>query len=226
MKISVQQKLSFLFFIQFVIWGGWMVTLGSYLLNTLSFSGQEVGYIYGCTAIAATISPFIVGVLADQKFSTERILAFLHLTGGCVMIACTFVQDFSKFYPLFIAYTLLYMPTFSLTNSLSFRHIEDLENDFPKIRVWGTVSWIFTGLIISFFVWEETVYPLYMSALFSFLTAIYTFFLPKTPPIKSSEKKHWVKGLGIDLWPYFKKSNLILLLLALVFIRISSSFLL
>lgn len=201
-----------------------MVTLGSYLLKTLEFSGQQVGYIYGCVAIAATISPFAMGVLADQRFRLERLIAFLHFSGGVVMIACTFCKTFTPFYVLFLLYTLLYLPTFSLTNSLAFRHIKDIENDFPKIRVWGTASWIFTGLIISVFVWEEKVYPLYMSAIVSFVMAAYSLTLPNSPPIKDGAKKHWIKSLGLDLWPYFKKRSLIFLLLTLMLIRLASAF--
>lgn len=222
--MSIYQKLSTLFFLQFVIWGGWMVTLGSYLLHGLGFSGQQVGYVYASTAIAATISPFLIGILADRKFSTQYILAILHLLGGVVMIVATFCEEFRLFYPLFILYTLLYIPTFSLSNSLSFQHLTNIEREFPKVRVWGTVSWIGTGLIISLFVWEEKVYPLYLSAAFSFITAIFAFYLPKTPPKKTADKAHWLKGIGKDLLPYFSKKNLVVLLLSLVLIRISSSF--
>lgn len=222
--MSTYKKLSFLFFLQFVIWGGWMVTLGSYLLHNLNFTGLQVGYVYGSTAIAATVSPFLIGILADRKFSTEYLMAVLHLSGGIVMIAATFCTEFKWFYPLFICYTLLYIPTFSLSNSLSFRHLNNIEADFPKVRVWGTVSWIATGLIISVFVWEETVYPLYLSAAFSIATGIFSFFLPKTPPQQHKEKSHWLKGIGSDLWPYFSRKNLMILLVSLILIRIASSF--
>ena len=224
MRNNVKTSLSILFFLQFIIWGGWMVTLGSYLLHKLNFTGQEVGYIYGSTAIAATISPFLLGILADKKFATEKLLAFLHITGGIVMLFCTQTSKFSTFYPLFIIYTLLYMPTFSLTNSLSFRHLKNIENDFPKVRVWGTIAWIVVGLVISLFIWEETVYPLYISIIFSFLSAAWTLYIPKTPPSQSQQRKHWIKSIGGALWPYFKKRSLLFLLVALVLIRIPSSF--
>src|SRR5438552_6618129 len=134
MPLNTRLKLSTMMFLQYFVWGAWSVTMGTWLSATLHFSGEQVGLAYGTTAVAAMISPFFVGMIADRFFSTERLLAVLHLVGGIVLFYASLQTSFVPLYVVLLAYTLCYMPTLALSNSLSFHQIVDPEKEFLGVR--------------------------------------------------------------------------------------------
>jgi len=181
-------KLSVMMFIEWFIWGAWFVPLWQYL-NKLGFSPSEIAWSYSSTAIAAILSPVLVGVIADRYFAAQKVLAWLLLGGGVLMCFIAVQTQFSSFFPLLVVYAITYMPTVALTNSIAFANIGDPEKEFPRIRVLGTLGWIASGLFIGFVLppmlgmgnISDTNLPLWLTAAASFALGLYSFWLPNTP---------------------------------------------
>lgn len=181
-------KLSVMMFIEWFIWGAWFVPLWQYL-NKLGFSPSEIAWSYSSTAIAAILSPVLVGVIADRYFAAQKVLAWLLLAGGALMCFIALQTQFSSFFPLLVVYAITYMPTVALTNSIAFANIGDPEKEFPRIRVLGTLGWIASGLFIGFVLppmlgmgnISDTNLPLWLTAAASIALGLYSFWLPDTP---------------------------------------------
>ena len=182
MTVDVRVKLSALMFLQYFVWGAWYVTMGTWLGSTLHFSGEQIGLAAGTTALAAMISPFFVGMIADRFLATERILAILHVIGGIVLFIASTLTRFGPFYIVLLVYALCYMPTLALSNSISFHQMQDPGREFPPIRVLGTIGWIVAGLIIGTLGLEPTAVPMQIAAGGSIVLGIFCLALPHTPP--------------------------------------------
>jgi nucleoside transporter len=184
----IRTKLSTMMFLQFFIWGAWYTSIAVYMTN--HGMGTLTHWPYTVNPVAAIVAPFFLGLVADRYFATEKVLATLHLLGGLILFAAPrFAAEPTTFILLLLLYNLCYMPTLGLANSLAFHHIQSQEQQFPFIRVFGTIGWIVAGLFISFVlgkmmggVAEQTPGPLYTAATASILLGLFCFSLPHTPP--------------------------------------------
>lgn len=234
MKKSIQYQLSFMMFLEFFIWGGWFVTLGSFLGNNLNASGAETGMAYSTQSWGAIIAPFIIGLIADRFFNAEKILGILHLLGAVLMYQMSQSAEFATFYPYVLGYMIAYMPTLALVNSVAFNQMNDPANQFPFVRVFGTIGWILAGLLISFaFKWDSASNiasgmlsnTFTMVAIASVVLGVFSFTLPKTPPkINKNEKLTISNILGLEALRLFKDRNFLVFFVSSVLICIPLAF--
>ena len=234
-------RLGTMMFLQYALWGAWLPVTARYLSASiyeggLGFSGSQIGMILGLAgSIGAIAAPFIAGQIADRYFSTERVLAFLVSTGGIVKWYTATQTDYQSWLVLSILYSVLYMPTLALSNSITFAHINDQENDFPKIRVWGTIGWIAASWVFPM-IWLQThlqfqsmppfivgvevpdvtsrlADALKFSGLISLCYGAFCFLLPNTPPKKDAVEKLAFKK-AFELFQYSSFTILVLASLA------------
>lgn len=224
MKLKIRSQLSLMMFIEYFIWGSWYVTMGTYLTQTLKFDGVQVGVAYGALSIAAIISPFFVGMVADRFFAAERALGVLHIIGGVLMYLISNVSTFDSFYPLLFVYTLCYMPTLALTNAVCFHQMNNPSQEFPNVRVFGTMGWIVAGLVLGFLKVEASVMQMTIASGLSFAMGIYSFTLPHTPPKKKGEKVTVSDVLGLEALALMKNPSFAIVVIASILICIPLSF--
>ena len=234
MKSSTSVKLSIMMFLEFFIWGGWFVTMGSFLGNNLSASGAETAMAYSTQSWGAIIAPFIIGLIADRFFNAEKILGLLHIVGAVLMYLMSQTTEFTVFYPYVLGYMIAYMPTLALVNSVAFNQMNDPAKQFPHVRVWGTIGWILAGLVISFvFKWDSIENigngmlsnTFLMVAIASAILGVFSFVLPKTPPSISKDDKVGLSDiLGLDALKLLKDRNFLVFFLSSVLICIPLAF--
>ncbi len=198
-------RLSAMMFLEFFIWGAWYTTIAVFM--SAHGMGTLTHWPYTVNPIAAIVSPFFLGLVADRYFATEKVLGVLHILGGILLfIVPSLTGNPLLFILMLLLYNLCYMPTIGLTNSLAFHHIASQEQQFPKIRVFGTIGWIIAGLFISFVLGafvagelpERTPLPLYTAATASVLLGLYSFTLPHTPPPAAGQKVSVRSIIGLD----------------------------
>jgi nucleoside transporter len=223
-----------MFFLEFFIWGGWFVTLGTFMGQNLNASDVEIGAAFSTQSWGAIVAPFIIGLIADRYFNAERILAVLHLIGAVLMYQMANTEDVSVFYPYVLGYMIVFMPTLALVNSIAFRQLKDPAKEFSFIRVFGTIGWIIAGLFISLlFAWDSKVgiadgmlkNTFIMCAIASAVLGIFSFTLPKTPPVVLKGEKAGIREiLGLDALALLKDRNFLVFFLASVLICIPLAF--
>ena len=238
LNFSKNSRLGAMMFLQYALWGAWLPVTARYLSATISegglgFTGSEIGMILGLAgSIGAIAAPFIAGQIADRYFSTERVLAILVTAGGAVKWITAYQTEYGAWLILSILYSVLYMPTLALSNSITFSHIDDQENNFPKIRVWGTIGWIVASWIFPMIWLQQNLHFQWMppfivgsevanvtsrladalkfSGLISLSYGAFCFLLPHTPPKRNAVEKLAFK----KAFELFKETSFTILVVA------------
>jgi nucleoside transporter len=194
--MSVAGRLSVMMFLEYVIWGSWLPLLALYLSRFLGFSGTDIGWIFATLAIASLTAVLVSGQVADRHVATEKFLAISHAVGGLAMFALAFQKSFWPFFAWMLVHNLMYVPTLSLTNSICFHHLKDAQEQFGRVRLWGTIGWIAASWPFVFILEGKDGAALeaaltgifWMAGLSSLVLAAWSLTLPHTPPARSGEK--------------------------------------
>ncbi len=209
--MSVKQRLIAMNFLQFFVWGAWLISLGGYMGRSLHFEGGQIGAIFATMGIASLIMPGLIGIIADKWVNAERLLGICHLLGAVFLFYASTVTSYDQMYWAMLLNLLVYMPTLSLANTVSYNALEnshfDIVKDFPPIRVWGTVGFICAMWAVDLTGFKNTYAQLYVSAGAALLLGLYSFTLPKCPPAKS-ENKTFLSSFGLDALVLFKKRKM------------------
>ncbi len=230
MNIKIQVQLSIMMFFQFFVWGAWYVTMSTYLLE-IGFDGINVGAAYSTINWGAIVAPFIVGMIADRFFAAEKLMSVLHIVGGIILWLIASVTEPSPFFWILLIYSLCYMPTLALANAICFNQMENPGQEFPNIRVLGTIGWIIAGLVIGSLMpmvlghgIENTAIPFKIGAVVSILLGVYSLFLPTTPPKSTGEKVTVRDVLGLDAIELMKDRSFAILIISSLLISIPLAF--
>ncbi len=227
MTSNVRVRLCIMMFLQFFVWGAFFVPMGSYLGEIFARFKEEgtlnriIGDAYATQTWAAVFAPLIVGFVADRMFNKEKLNGVLQILGGVLLLWCsTITESPSQFSWIMLAFFLCYMPTLALVNAITFQNVNSIENDFPQIRLWGTIGWIAAGLVVSESMFGlfpfpvlpgienagSTNFPLKLAAIVSFVYGVYSFTLPASPPQGRDQPVSIVKVLGLDALKLFSNS--------------------
>ena len=184
--MNTKLRLTILSFLQFFIWGSWLITIGAYWFQTKQWSGAQFGAIFSTMGIASIFMPSLMGIVADKYVNAEKLYGILHLLGGAVLCTIPLVDDPGIFFWVILLNMIFYMPTLSLSIAVSFSIMKreglDVVKDYPPIRVWGTVGFIVAMWTVSLLEIEKSASQFYVAAGAAFLLGLYSFTLPKCPP--------------------------------------------
>lgn len=209
--MNLKLRLTLMSFLQFFVWGAWLITVANYWFGTKQWSGAEFGAIFSTLAWSSILMPAVIGIIADKWVNAERLYGVLHILGGLVLAYIPSVQDPSTFYYVIFAAMLCYMPTISLSNSVAYTILKNNQFDvvkvFPPIRVWGTIGFIAAMWTTNLTGNKASANMFYIAAISAIILGIYSFTLPACPPQKLiSERATWTEKLGLEAFTLFFKN--------------------
>ena len=207
--MGIKLQLKGMMFMQYFIWGSWLITLGAYMMQTLKFTGVEVGLVYGSKGIAALIMPGLLGIIADKFIPANRLYIICHLICAVALFYAASVTDPSIMFWVMLINAMAFMPTIALSNSIGYfclnKHNLDSIANFPPIRVFGTIGFIIAMWCVSLLKLELSNIQLYIAAFASLCLALYSLCLSKIPTAQHKQSTSWASRLGLDAFVLFKK---------------------
>jgi len=210
-------------FLQFFVWGAWLITVANYWFGTKQWSGAEFGAIFSTLGLSSIIMPALTGIIADKWINAEKLYGILHILSGCALLYIPQVDNPTTFYYVIFAAMICYMPTISLSNSVAYTILKNNKFDvvkvFPPIRVWGTVGFIVAMWITNLSGNKASANMFYLSAIAAFVLGVYSFTLPKCPPQKLiSDDASLTEKLGLTAFKLFGTYKMALFFLFSMFL--------
>ena len=210
--MNIKLRLTVMNFLQFFVWGSWLISLGGYMFVNLKFKGSEVGDIYGTMGIASLFMPALLGIVADRWLNAERVLGICHIIGAGLLLYASTIKEPGLMYTVMLFNSMAYMPTIALNNTVSYINLEqkgfNIVKDFPPIRVWGTIGFIVAMWMVDLSGWAFSPLQLYISAAAGILLGLYAFTMPACPPLNKGNKGSLLSSLGLDAFVLFKQSKM------------------
>jgi NHS family xanthosine MFS transporter len=209
-------------FLQFFIWGAWLISFGSYAGNTLHFDGVQIGSFFATIGIASLFMPALAGILADRWIPAQKIYGVCHLTGSVLLAAAGCQTEYVPLYFCMLGAVMMYMPTLSLSYSIAYHALAqeglDVVRHFPPIRVWGTVGFIAAMWMVDFTWFKYSAMQLYAAAALTFILGLYAFTLPPCGVNKTPASKSWVDLLGLRAFTLFKQRKMAVFFIFSIFL--------
>lgn len=210
--MSIKIRLVLMNFLQFFIWGSWLLTIGAYWFQTKQWSGTEFGAIFSTMGIASLFMPAIAGIIADRWMNAERLYGIFHILGGVVLFCVPMVTNPSDMFWVMLLNMIFYMPTIALSITVAYSSLNksglDIIKEYPPIRVWGTIGFIAALWIVSLLGFETSSAQFYVASGASIFLGLYAFTLPKCPPLGQAMKKTFVSALGLNAFALFKNAKM------------------
>ncbi len=210
--MGIKIRLILMNFLQYGVWGAWLISLGAYLGQTLQFDGLQIGSFFATMGIASLFMPALMGILADRFIPAQKLLALCHFTAAAFLIAAAVQTTYNTLYPLMLLSVMFYMPTIAISNSVAYNALSkaglDTVRDFPPIRVWGTVGFICSMWIVDLFKLGLSANQLYFSAALGIALGIYSFTLPDCPVNRNAAGGSLVDKLGLRAFALFKEKKM------------------
>lgn len=210
--MNLKIRLIVMNFLQYAIWGAWLISLGGYLGGALQFTGLQIGSFFATMGIASLFMPGIIGIIADRWIPAQKLLGICHIIAALFLFIAAPQVEYGTLYPLILCSVMFYMPTIALSNSVAYNALEkaglDTVKSFPPIRVWGTVGFICSMIAVDLLGFSQSANQLYFSGILGLVLGVYSFTLPPSPVKRDVEKKSWVEKLGLRAFTLFKQKKM------------------
>ncbi len=212
--VNIRLRLIIMNFLQFFIWGSWLLTVGAYWFHTRQWSGAEFGAIFSTMGIASLFMPAIAGIIADRWVNAERLYGLFHLAGGIVLFILPQVNNPTAFFWIMLLNMVFYMPTIALAITVAYAALKgkrmDIIKDYPPIRVWGTIGFIAALWVVSLSGLEKSAAQFYIASAASIVLGLYAFSLPACKPLAGGHKKSFTESLGLNAFALFRRTKMAL----------------
>ncbi len=223
--MSIKLRLIVMNFLQFAVWGAWLISLGSYVGGGLGFNGTQIGSFFATMGLASLVMPALMGIVADRWMPAQKLLGICHLSAALFMFLAASHVDYFWLYTYLLLSVCFYMPTLALSNSVAYNALDkeglDTVKHFPPIRVWGTVGFIVAMITSDWLGFAQNNLQLYFSALLSIALGVYTFSLPECPVSNQLKNASWVDKLGLRAFSLFKQKKMAIFFLFSMFLGMS-----